>query len=127
MFLMEWHNETAALPPPATTRTYDDGYHLRTPFLPKGKGGAGSLGHLMRDNYEPIVNAELRLGVNPSEFTWVIVPPNRLGSEAEAERNSIEVPESMSIVQRYRPWFLDKATVMWRKVFPDPGAPFASV
>jgi hypothetical protein len=127
MFLMDWHNESVAVPTAAATRTYDKGYHLRTPFLPDSKGGVGSLGHLTRDNYEPIVNAELRLGVNPREFTWVIVPlyspEGAKNPKAEAERNSVEVPEHLSIVQRYSPWFMDKATVMWRKMFPDPGAP----
>jgi hypothetical protein len=45
-------------------------YHLRAPFMP-----ASSCRHLMRDNYEPIVNAELKLGGDPQTFRWVMVPP----------------------------------------------------
>jgi hypothetical protein len=112
-FLMTWHNETEVLPDATLTRTITKGLHLRAPFMP-----ASSFGHLMRDNYEPIVKAELKLGVDPEQFSWVIVP---LPSFTHEERNSLTLPRSIEIAQHYTQWFLDKQVVMWRAAFPDPG------
>ena len=49
-FTVTWQSEEVPLPPEDTTRVVTGGVHLRVPFMPHG-----SFGHLLRDNYEPIV------------------------------------------------------------------------
>ena len=49
-FNMTWQPADTELPPMIATRVVTHGVHLRVPFMPKS-----SFGHLMRDNYEPMV------------------------------------------------------------------------
>jgi hypothetical protein len=115
-FRLSWHDEATRLPDAEATRAVSAAYHLRSPFMP-----TNSFGHLMRDNYEPIVNIELKLGVNPKDFTWVMVPSQHFSLH---QRVSRRIPPSMTLSTHYTQWFMDKQIVMWRTVFPDAGAPF---
>ena len=112
-FMLDWKFSDTATPPEDTVRTHKQPYHLRVPFLPKG-----SFGHLMRDNYEPIIAGELRLGVQPEAFAWVMVPnAMMLGTKQEQE-----ITGNYKIALHYRDWFMGKDVKHWADVFPPAGS-----
>lgn len=61
---MQWrHGEP--LPSSDEVVTLRQPLHLRTPY------NTGSIGHLLRDNLQFLVDLPLRFGRDPIEFDWV--------------------------------------------------------
>lgn len=61
---MDWR-AGEPLPPADLVVTYDQPLHLHGPYNPK------SMGHLLRDNLQYLIDLPLRFGRDPVEFDWV--------------------------------------------------------
>lgn len=107
-FRLLFEPSTTPIPGSTITRILPDPLHIRTVFAP-----GRSFGHLLRDNFEPIVNAELRFGLNPEKRAWVMMP--------EAGTPVDLYDELLNMTAKYTPLFMGKQTLPMDDVFPREG------
>ena len=80
-FHMDWRQDEP-LPAEAQVASVHQPLHLRSPYNTK------SIGHLLRDNLQFLVDLPLRFGRDPVEFDWVRHPPDPNHPRPPSPRNT---------------------------------------
>eukprot|EP00892_Ulva_mutabilis_P012438 jgi/Ulvmu1/9567/UM053_0056.1 len=97
-FHMEWRSGQP-LPLPEQVAVFERPLHLRSPYHPK------SIGHLLRDNLQFLIDLPLRFGRDPIEFDWVRWEANTPWTEWEDE---------VKTAKHYRGLLNNRPSITWK-------------
>eukprot|EP00892_Ulva_mutabilis_P012437 jgi/Ulvmu1/9566/UM053_0055.1 len=99
-FYMDWQ-PGVPLPAAAEVARYSQPLHLRAPYHPQ------SMGHLLRDNLQYMIDLPLRFGRDPTEFDWV---------RWSSQMNWSEWEEETTTAAHYRGLHNNRPSLLWDDV-----------